>query len=261
MKKIVLLVPLFLLTLGTAGCTKKEAAQTPSPQPEVTLHYSAAASLKDALGEIEKNYEKANPSIHLDIDYGGSGAIREKVVAGAPIDGVLLASKADTDKLIEAGKLEAENKLLENTLVIVKNKQDDRKKADLATIVADAKKIAIGNPETVPAGQYAKQSLKKAVLYNAVKEHLVMASDVRQVLAYVEAGNAEVGFVYKTDALTSDKVTVLADVENDLHEDILYYTGVVKDSKNKAAVTKFNTYLGKSESQTVLEKYGFTMAQ
>lgn len=259
MKKIVAIIAAVVI-IGGGGFFFWNQSKAKTAEP-ITLNYSAAASLKDALAEIETNYEKEHPNVDLAIDYGGSGAIREKVVSGAPIDGVLLASKADTDKLVAADAVTDEKKLLTNTLVLVKNAKSDIQKADLADVLAAAKKIAIGNPETVPAGQYAQDSLKNAQLYDQVKDKLVLASDVRQVLAYVEAGNADVGFVYQTDALTTDKVEILQAVPDDLHEPILYYTATVKASKQPAAVAAFNDYLTAADSQKVLEDYGFSMAE
>ena len=261
-QKIAALLLLFSFTIAGCGAndtTKAPAASSTAEATEVTLTFSAAASLKDALGDIQKDYEKTHSNVTLAIDYGGSGAIREKVVAGAPIDGVLLASEADTMKLVAADKVKDEDKLLENTLVLVKNKQNDLQSADLKDTLTNAAKIAIGNPETVPAGAYAKETMESLGIFADMGDNLVMASDVRQVLAYVEAGNVDCGFVYKTDALTSDKVEILAEIPADLHAPILYYTAIVADTKNADAMTAFLKELKSEDYAKILTDYGFTV--
>lgn len=254
---------LLFFSFTIAGCGANDTTDTKetaaSQAQEVSLTFSAAASLKDALGDIQKDYEKAHSNVTLAIDYSGSGAIREKVLAGAPIDGLLLASEADTMKLVDAGKVKDENKLLENTLVLVKNKQNDLQSADLKDTLTNAGKIAIGNPETVPAGAYAKETMESLGIFADMGDKLVMASDVRQVLAYVEAGNVDCGFVYKTDALTSDKVEILAEVPADLHAPILYYTAIVADTKNADAMTAFLKELKSEAYAKILTDYGFTV--
>lgn len=262
---------LLLFSFTFAGCTSNDKGTTDATGTaesssaakveDVTLNFSAAASLKDALGDIQKDYEKEHSNVKLAIDYGGSGAIREKVVAGAPIDGVLLASESDTMKLVDAKKVNDEDKLLENTLVLVKNKQSDLKSEDLKETLTNAAKIAIGNPETVPAGAYAKETMESLGIFDSLGDKLVMASDVRQVLAYVEAGNVDCGFVYKTDAMTSDKVEILTEVPADLHSPILYYTAVVTDTKNADAMSEFIKELKSDSNAKILKDYGFTVVK
>ncbi len=253
MKKILSLT-LLASSLFLLGACQKNNSQ---PASTSTIHYSAAASLKDALTEIKTPFEKKHPGIHVLLDFGGSGAIREKVVAGAPIDGVLFASKKDTDTLVDQGKLIEPQEILKNQLVLITNQNNDFSK-DLTTALEKMSSIAIGNPKTVPAGNYASQTLESLKLTDKVKEKLVEGSDVRQVLSFVEAGNAEGGFVYQTDALLSSKVKVLKTVPENLHEEILYYTGVIKDSKEKKAVEYFNDFLKDPKSQEILTKYGFS---
>ena len=96
---------------------------------------------------------------------------------------------------------------------------------------AEIDKISIGTPETVPAGKYAKESLEKTDIWKDVESKVVYAKDVRQVLSYVETGNVAAGIVYKTDALVSDKVNIVATADPETHTPIIYPVGIIKDSK------------------------------
>ncbi|HAA4351792.1 TPA_asm: molybdate ABC transporter substrate-binding protein [Listeria monocytogenes] len=254
MKKIVLIICCGLLLLLGACEDTPEKVQT------TTIHISAA-SLKDSIDDVKPLFEKANPTIKLSFDFGGSGQIRERVESGAPIDGVLLASKKDADTLIKQNLAEKTKEFAGNELVLIEPKNVDQKtEANLEQLLNDASKIAIGDPESVPAGAYAKQTLENLNQYNAEKAKLVLATDVRQVLSYVEAGNADAGFVYQTDALLSKKVQVKAKIDEKLHDPIAYYSAQVSDSDKKEETATFLDFMNKSEAQKILEKYGFKAA-
>ena len=151
-------------------------------------------------------------------------------------------------------------KLVENKLVIVVPKDSNlniTKYEDLAQ--AAVKKIALGETATVPAGQYAQQVLQKLGLWDKVKDRVVFAKDVRTVLAYTETGNVEAGIVYKTDAISSDKVKVAAIAPEGSHEPIVYPVAVTTGSKQQKAAEAFIEYLFSAESKAVFEKNGFVM--
>lgn len=121
------------------------------------------------------------------------------------------------------------------------------------------KKIAIGQPESVPAGQYAKESLKTRQVWDALDKKLVYAKDVRQVLSYVETGNVDAGFVYKTDALTSKKVKIAINLLPGVHSPIIYPAGVVKESDHPTEAKAFYGYLQTKQADAIFLKYGFTL--
>ncbi|MFO5494296.1 MAG: molybdate ABC transporter substrate-binding protein, partial [Cuspidothrix sp.] len=124
---------------------------------------------------------------------------------------------------------------------------------------AKVKKIALGEPRSVPAGQYAQQVLEKLKIWNQVKPKLVFANNVRQVLASVETGNAEAGLVYITDAKISNKVKIIVAADEKYHSAIIYPLAVVKRSKNLAAAKEFSQFLSSEQTKTVFKKYGFIM--
>ncbi|MBK3913165.1 molybdate ABC transporter substrate-binding protein [Listeria ivanovii] len=255
MKKIGFIITCGLLLLLTVcGSSQKETKIT-------TIHISAAASLKDTIDEVKPLFEKEYPTIKLAFDFGGSGQIRERVESGAPIDGVLLASKKDTDTLLEQDLAEQAREFASNQLVLIEPKNaNEVANQNLKQLLNHADKIAIGDPESVPAGAYAKQTLENLQLYDAEKAKLVLATDVRQVLSYVEAGNADAGFVYQTDALLSKKVQVSAKIDAKLHNPIAYYSAQVSNSEQKKAATTFLDFMNKQEAQKILGKYGFQSA-
>lgn len=255
MKKFGFLVICGFLLLLTACSSSPEKVKT------TTIHISAAASLKDTMDEVKPLFEKEYPTIKLTFDFGGSGQIRERVESGAPIDGVLLASKKDTDTLLSQDLAERDQEFAGNQLVLIEPKNADKEtNKNLEQLLDSPDKIAIGDPESVPAGAYAKQTLENLQLYDVEKPKLVFATDVRQVLSYVEAGNADAGFVYQTDALLSKKVQVAAKIDNQLHDPIAYYSALVSDSEHKTEATKFLDYMNKASAQKILEKYGFQSA-
>jgi molybdate transport system substrate-binding protein len=122
------------------------------------------------------------------------------------------------------------------------------------------KLIALGDPAGVPAGQYGRQTLLALHLFDKISTKIVFAKDVRQVLTYVETGNADAGLVYGTDAKSSGKVKVVATAPESSHDAILYPAAVLKGSRNQAAALKFVDYLGGTAAATVFVKYGFTIA-
>ncbi|MBA3927121.1 molybdate ABC transporter substrate-binding protein [Listeria sp. W9-0585] len=241
---------LAVLCLVLAGCG------TPEPQ---TIHISVAASLKDVMDDVKPLYEKEHDNIKLEFDFAGSGQVRERVENGAPIDGVVLASAADADTLLKKKLISEKQEIASNTLVAVMPKKSVPT-GDIKTELAKARVIAIGDPASVPAGKYAAEFLTKEQLMSGVESRLVKASDVRQVLAYVESGNADIGFVYQTDAMISKKVQTAYKMSNASHSPIGYYVATVKDSDVADEASKFMDYMEGTQAQKILKKYGFGAA-
>ncbi|ULG74331.1 molybdate ABC transporter substrate-binding protein [Macrococcus brunensis] len=242
MKKTTLALSLLLL----AGCSNDK----PAEKAEITV--SAAASLKDALSVIEKNYEK-DYDVDIKFNYGASGSLANQIKAGAPVDLFFSAAQSKVDDLVKAGTVKKENQqtILENKLVIV-SKSDVK---DLNSLKqASIKKIAVGTPETVPAGAYAKEALTKADTWQDVQKKIVFTKDVRQALTYVESGNTDAGIVYATDAKgTQLKQT---DIQDALHSPITYPLALIKDNQSSHA---FYDYLQSDAAKKVYQSYGFNV--
>lgn len=226
-----------------------------SNKEEITI--SAAASLTDAMEEIISLFEDANPDITVAINLGGSGSLSQQITHGAPVDIFFSASLSHFEKIEEQGLINEQMKtpLLTNKLVWIQQKGENP-----ATEISDLNSIAIGTPETVPAGRYAKQALMNQGLYSSVKEKLIFTKDVRQVAQYVEGGNVEAGLVYQTDAFLSDDIKINKGLPIGEHDPIIYPVGVLHRSKVKVSAEKFYHFLQTEEATTIFEKYGFHKA-
>ncbi|MBJ8107191.1 MULTISPECIES: molybdate ABC transporter substrate-binding protein [Bacillus cereus group] len=253
---------LSFLLIFSAACTsveKKEKSAAKEGQT-IELTISAAASLQDALKEIEKQYKEKEPTIQLSFNFGASGALQQQIEQGAPADLFFSAAEDKFQTLVKKGFIdEKEGKnLLGNELVLVVPKDSSLAKfQDLKD--EKIKKIALGTPESVPAGKYAKASLTHENLWNDIQNKIVFTKDVRQVLTYVETGNVDAGIVYKTDALISNKVKIGETATATSHEPIHYPLGVIKESKHKKEATSFYEYLQSKDAQSIFKKYGFTV--
>jgi molybdate transport system substrate-binding protein len=233
---------------------------SPASADEITV--SAAISLKDALDDISHLYASEHPGAEVHFNLAGSGTLQRQIEQGAPVDIFISASPKEMDSLQSQGLLlpETRRDLVKNSVVLivpvgnagVSSFQDLTKPA--------VKSIAVGEPQTVPAGKYAQEVLTHLGIYDQLKPKLVLAKDVRQVLTYVETGNADAGIVYATDAKISKKVTVVATAPEDSHSKVVYPAAVIKNSKNPARAKAFLEFLASKKARTVFQKYGFIAA-
>ncbi|WP_342426763.1 molybdate ABC transporter substrate-binding protein [Paenibacillus sp. FSL L8-0158] len=249
---------------GSSTTQNNEASSQDSSKKAETveLTISAAASLTDALKEIQHSYESAHTGIQLNFNFGGSGALEKQIEQGAPSDLFLSASKKNMKSLVDQQLIESDKQKtwLTNELVAVIPADGTMNIASVTDLTKkEVKKVAIGIPESVPAGNYAQEALTKAKLWDTLQSKLVQAKDVRQVLQYVETGNADVGFVYKTDALTSQKAKIAFAVDPKTYSPVEYPIGIIKGSKHIQEAEDFYAYLQSQESLNIMAKYGFTI--
>ena len=257
MKKLYLIMML-VLCVPFAGCGQKAA----SPPAEITI--SAAASLKDVLLEIQKNYQTKHPTIKINYNLAASGALQKQIEEGAPVDIFISAATKQMDDLEKKNliKKDSRKNIVNNQLVLIVPKDSTLPISTFQDLRKDTiHKFAMGAPESVPAGQYTQQVLKKLQLSDEVMPKAVLAKDVRTVLTYVETGNVEAGTVYKTDALISTKVKIIATAPPGSHDPIVYPLAILSASKQSSAAQDFTTYLAGPEAGAVFEKYGFTPAK
>lgn len=250
---------LILFFSGLAGTFTARVA----PQQASSITVSAAISLKDSLGEVGHLYATQHPAVKVAFNYGGSGTLQRQIEQGAPVDVFFSAAEKQMDDLAaqELVARETRRDIVANSLVLITPVSSTMVKgfADLSRSQVSA--IALGDPGTVPAGMYARQTLEHMGLLATIEKKIVYAKDVRAVLTYVETGNADAGFVYRTDALTSQKVRILATAAADSHDPIVYPAAVLKNSKNAAAAREFLDFLHGPEARAVFEKYGFAPAE
>ena len=254
-----LFAPLLIAVLFVAALGRQPP---PAAQQNVDLTVSAAISLKDSLDEIARLYQSKMPAVAIHFNYGASGTLQRQVEEGAPVDVFVSASPNQMDAL-EAEQLvlaETRKDLVKNAIVLIvlKGKLGISSFADLAK--PEVKVIAVGEPQSVPAGKYAQEVLVRLDLYDQLKPKFVLAKDVRQVLTYVATGNADAGIVYVTDAKTSDHVVVVATATEDSHSPVIYPVAVLKGSKNASAAKAFEEFLLGAKARAVFQKYGFIPA-
>ena len=268
-KKFGILTLALCLMLGAAGCSDNSSSSSSSnassaasssgdSSEKVELNISAAASLQEAMVELEKEFKDINPDVKLTVNLGSSGSLMQQIQEGAPCDLFISAGAKQMDALVEHGTVEkdAVKTLLTNDLVLVAAKGEKVDSLD-ALKTDDVEKIAIGDPESVPAGKYAKEVLDNTKLYDNVKDKLVLAKDVKEVLSWVQKGNADVGFVYLSDATGVDDVDVVLTTDDDSHSEIAYPVAVLKDSKQAKVAQQFEDFLLSDKAQNILEKHGF----
>lgn len=247
----------------TPTTTSTENSATATQDAPVQLTISAAASLTDSLQEIKTLYQQQHPNVSLTFNFAASGTLQKQIEQGAPADLFFSAGSKQMDALLSAKLIDTahEKDLLANQLVLVVPKDSSFSLTSPKDLTNEnIKKIAVGTPESVPAGMYAKQTLESASLWDSLQSKLVLTKDVKQVLSYVETGNAEAGFVYKTDAMDSDGVKVAFTTKADSHDPILYPAGIVSATTHPQEVADFYDYLQTDEAQAVFVKHGFVKA-
>lgn len=222
---------------------------------------SAAISLKNAFTDMGKIYEKSHPDVKVNFNFGASGDLIKQIQGGAPVAVFASAAQKDMDILEQEGLLVPGSRanLAANVVVLVEPKQATVKLAGFPDLAkSEVKRIAIGNPKTVPAGRYAMEVFNHVKIAEAVKDKLVLAENVRQVLDYVARGEVEAGLVYQTDAMTrSQEVQVVAAAPADSHKPVVYPLALVKGAANEGTAREFMALVVSAEGQAVLQKYGF----
>ena len=228
---------------------------------ELAVH--AAASLTDAMKEIAVAYEKESGD-KLQFNFGASSMLARQIEEGAPADLFFSADEAKMDALEKKALLlpGTRRSLLSNSLVIVVAADATsvpKSAADLTK--AEYKKLALAEPQTVPAGIYAREYLQKVGLWDAVKEMVVPTENVRAALAAVESGNVDAGIIYKTDSLISKKVKIAVEIPAAEGPKISYPVAVLKSSKEPERAKKFAEYLAGPKARAIFAKFGFIVTK
>lgn len=263
---LTLITWIFVSFVAVVGCnqakTNTQSSSSPGQAQPVTLIISAAASLKNVLQAIQPIYTQQKPNITLAYNFGSSGSLQQQIEQGAPIDVFISAAQKQMNALQKKNFLFANTRkdLLRNTVVLIAPKNATGISGFKDLTGNKVRKIAIGDPKSVPVGQYSEEVLTSLKLFDPLKPKLVLGKDVRQVLSYVETGNVDAGLVYVTDAKTSDKVQVLATASEDSHSPIIYPVAVLKGSKNPEAAKEFVEFISSEQAKAVFEKYGFSLA-
>ena len=218
------------------------------------LRVSAAASLSDALTEIAAHY--AHPLL---FNFGASSTLARQIQEGAPADVFISADELKMNQLQRLGLIVKKSRrdILSNSLVIVVPRESRLKLASAKELVGHT--VALAQPDTVPAGIYAKEYLRRIKVWDRITYKLIPTDNVRSALAAVESGNVEAGIVYKTDALISHAVKIAYEIPRAEGPKIVYPVAVLADSTEKAAAQKFLDYLESEQARAVFRRLGFLL--
>lgn len=289
MKKKITMMLVTLTALGLAACgqgntdapaadtdTKAEAeTQTeteavdgteaePASDISGTITLAAAASLeKSFTEELIPMFEAQYPNVEVQGTYDSSGKLQSQIEAGADVDVFFSAALKQMDALKEEGYIadDASVDLLENKIVLIVPAGKEEGYSSFEDIV-NADMAAIGDPESVPAGQYGKEALENLNLWSEVENKLSLGTNVTEVLNWVAEGSADAGIVYATDAASmADKVTVVAEAPEGSVSKVIYPVAVLKEAPNKEAADAFMEFLQTADALAVFEKAGFTINQ
>ena len=248
-----------LVVAGTIWATKP-VVQTPVKLTEpMEINISAALGLKDALQDIQKKYEASNPNVKLVFNLGPAGVLQKQLEQGVMADIFISASPKQVNDLQNQNLVVASTRkiLVSDKLVLVVPKNSQLKIEGFQDLTR-VTRFGMGEPGTVPAGQYAIELLKNIGIWEAVKDKAVQAKDVRTIIAYVETENVDAGIAFSTVAALSDKVKVVAAAPDGSHTPVTFPAVVMANSKHPQEAEAFLTYLCSPQSAAVFKKYGFT---
>jgi molybdate transport system substrate-binding protein len=227
---------------------------------ERIITVSAAMSLKNAFEEIGKSHY-AQTGVRVIFNFGASGDLMRQISAGAPVDVFASASPKDMDDLDHQGFVQPSSQVVfaKSSFVLILPKNSKlliRTFSDLDS--GSVNQVAICNPKTSPAGRYADEVLKYYNITGRIRERLILAENVRQVLDYVARGEVDAGIVYLTDALIRAKeVRVAAIAPEASHKPVVYPIALVKGSKNESDARGFISSVLSPDGRKILDKYGF----
>lgn len=233
----------------------------PAPAAAQELTLSVAISMKEAVEEIGRGFTAGRPGVVLRYNFGNSGELQKQIEAGVPVDLFISAAQRQMDELEKAGLIVGSSRRVfaRNVLTVIKpvdSRVDISKAADL--LDGRIKRIVIGNPKTVPVGQYSEESLRALGLWERVQPKLVFAENVRQALDYVVREEVDAGFVYTTDVVTrAAAVKEAFRPPEDTYRPVVYPAAVVAASKRQALAGAYIDALVSRDGQGVLARLGF----
>ena len=269
---VVLAVCMVLSCAGCGGSSNKGASEETT---EVTTEggnskilVAAAASLQATFdNELIPLFEKENPEITVEGTYASSGDLQQQIESGLDADVFFSAATSNMDTLAEEKLIDEDTvvDLLKNNVVLITPK-DSKLGIKSFKDITKADTIAIGDPESVPAGKYAKEILTNLDVYNKVEKKASLGASVTEVLSWVAEGSADAGIVYATDAQTENtngddkEVEVVATAEDSMMQTpVIYPVGTVSSSTHKDEAKAFEDFLQTDEAKAILEKAGFTI--
>lgn len=244
MRRIFLVLTAFIFAAGAAAAE---------------LQVCAAASLTDALQEIGNAFGRAH-HVTVRFNFAASSTLAMQIREGAPADVFVSADELQVDALERNGLVVRGSRrtVASNALVIVVPADSAMQVPNAAALAAGTvRRIAIADPQRVPAGVYARNYLQRVSLWPRIAPNVIPTENVRGALAAVEAGNADAGIVYRTDAMISRKVKVAAVIGGPDAPAISYPAAVLSQAGSQAVAAQFVNYLTSEPARRIFRRYGF----
>ena len=255
-KRITTLLMALALIFAVSGMAMADA--------QTTILVAAAASLEKCYtSELIPMFEAANPGIRIEGSYDSSGKLQTQIEEGLEADVFMSAAVKQMDVLKDQSLVDADSiaPLLQNKIVLIAPSDAETDIASFADIVK-AGIIALGDPESVPAGQYAMEALTSLGVFDEAFSKASLGTNVTEVLNWVAEGSADVGIVYATDAASTNRVKVIAEApEGSLAQPVIYPVGIVSGTVHKDAAQQFVDFLKSDEALKVFEAFGFSRNQ
>ncbi len=232
------------------------ASLSTSASQKITVF--AAASLTNAMQEIATSYQTEHQDCEIVFSFASSSVLAKQIEQGAPADIFMSADQKWMNYLIEHKVATDKQNLLKNGLVLIAPKQSKLENVEInantnwQTILPKGERLAVGDPDHVPAGLYAKESLTNLGVFDKLLPQMAPAGNVRDALMLVERNEAALGIVYSTDAKVSDKVKIIGSFPADTFKSIEYPITLLK-----ADAKEFYQYLNSEKAKTIFQKYGF----
>lgn len=250
----------FLLALSLFGIISCSPKTEDTESKEILV--LAAASLTDVLNELAASY-KETTGVTVTFSFASSGALQTQIESGSPADIFFSAAQRQMNALEEKDLIETDTRknLVENKVVLitpVNSALNIKSFNDMAN--PNVQKIGLGEPKSVPVGQYSEEMLSNLSILDSVKPKAVYGSDVRNVLSWVETGEIDCGIVYETDAKIANNINIVTQAPEGSHRKVIYPIAVIKSSQNKEEAQKFIDYISTDSSMEVFNKYGFSSA-
>ncbi|PKM49271.1 MAG: molybdate ABC transporter substrate-binding protein [Firmicutes bacterium HGW-Firmicutes-7] len=252
-KRIGLFLSIVCLVFSLVGCN--------TTTKETTITLAAAASLKNCMDDkLIPMFQEKYPNIKVISTYDSSGKLQTQIEEGAAVDVFMSAAMKQMSALNEKGLIAKDSivQLLENKIVLIAT-ANSAKEMNTFEDILKADILAVGDPDSVPAGQYAKEVLTNLDIWDKVSKNASFGTNVTQVLNWVAEGSADVGIVYATDAASNNKVKTVAEAPEGTVSKVIYPVGIVKATENEDAAKIFIEFLKTDEAKKEFESYGFTV--
>jgi len=253
-KRISVFLFILCLVFSFAGCSSNTAKK------QSTITVAAAASLKNCMDDkLIPAFQAKYPNIKVQATYDSSGKLQTQIEQGAAVDVFFSAAMTQMNALTGKDLVTKDSvvQLLQNKIVLIVP-TNSTKGITSFTDITKSDKIALGDPASVPAGQYAKEAYTKLNMWDKVSAKASLGTNVTEVLNWVAAGSADAGVVYATDAASNKNVKVVAEAPAGSVSKVIYPVGIVKATKNGDAAKSFVEFLKSDEAMKIFESYGFS---